>query len=94
MREAESEVAEKQHLIDSIRAEIDRLNQDIQQLENKYRDTIYLNEGARDRMGGLHKMHIKLLATRQLEETLDKGIVRSKKDTIDQMLFVTRGYVN
>ena len=45
-------------------------------------------------MGGLHKMHIKLLATRQLEETLDKGIVRSKKDTIDQMLFVTRGYVN
>ena len=94
MREAESEVAEKQHLIDSIRAEIDHLNQDIQQLENKYRDTIYLNEGARDRMGGLHKMHIKLLATRQLEETLDKGIVRSKKDTIDQMLFVTRGYVN
>ena len=51
-------------MIDSIRNEIDHLNQDISQLENKYRDTIYLNEGARDRMGGLHKMHIKLLATR------------------------------
>ena len=63
-------------------------------LENKYRDTIYLNEGARDHLGGLHRMHVKLLATRQLEETLQKPLRRNKKDSIDQMLWVTRGYVN
>ena len=39
-------------------------------------------------------MHVKLLATRQLEETLQKPLRRNKKDSIDQMLWVTRGYVN
>ena len=38
---------------------------------------MYLNEGARDHMGGVHRMHVKLLATRQLEETLQKAFERS-----------------
>ena len=76
MRAAETEVMDKGHLVDTLKREVDNLNQDISQLENKYRDTIYLNEGARDRLGGLHRMHIKLLATRQLEETLDKALTR------------------
>lgn len=45
-------------------------------------------------MGGIHRMHIKLLATRQLEESLNKVLNRTKRESIDQMLFVTRGYVN
>ena len=55
---------------------------------------MYLNEGARDHMGGLHRMHVKLLATRQLEETLQKAFDRTKKGAVDQTLWVTRGYVN
>lgn len=39
-------------------------------------------------------MHVKLLATRQLEETMQKAFDRTKKGAIDQTLWVTRGYVN
>ena len=44
---------------------------------------MYLNEGARDHMGGLHRMHVKLLATRQLEEALQKAFDRTKKGAVD-----------
>ena len=52
-------------------------------IENKYRDTIYLHEGARDRLGGLHRMHVKLLATRQLADGINKGQLRQKKDSLE-----------
>ena len=55
---------------------------------------MFLNEGARDKRFGLHRMHIKLLATRQLEEILQGAFLRSKKDSLEQMQWVTRGYVN
>ena len=45
-------------------------------------------------MGGLHRMHVKLLATRQLEESLNKTFNRIKKNGVEQMMWVTRGYVN
>lgn len=55
---------------------------------------MFLNEGARDKRFGLHRMHIKLLATRQLEEILQDVVQRSKKQSLQQMQWVTRGYVN
>ena len=64
VRIAENEINDKQRQLDTIKNEIERYNQDIVELENRYRDTIYLHEGARDRLGGLHRMHVKLLATR------------------------------
>ena len=90
----EAEMTARERDIHNIKHESDDLVQKYNQLENKYRDTVYLNEGARDRMGGMHRMHIKLLATRQMEESLHKVFNRSKKESIDQMLFVTRGYIN
>jgi len=43
---------------------------------------MFLNEGARDKRFGLHRMHIKLLATRQLEEILQDVVQRSKKQSL------------
>ena len=60
----EAEMTARERDIHNIKHESDDLVQKYNQLENKYRDTVYLNEGARDRMGGMHRMHIKLLATR------------------------------
>ena len=69
-RVAEEEIALRNADIDQLKREKDEAEATYTQIENKYRDTMYLNEGARDHMGGLHRMHVKLLATRQLEETL------------------------
>ena len=93
-RAAEQEIAQTQVDIDKLRSEKDEAEASYFQLESKYRDTMYLNEGAREHMGGMHRMHVKLLATRQLEEALKRATDRSKKGAIDQMLWVTRGYVN
>jgi len=67
---AEGEIAGMEKDVDSLRHENEVLAENFRQLENKYRDTMYLNEGAKDRIGGLHRMHVKLLSTRQLEESL------------------------
>lgn len=77
-----------------MKQELDVLNHDLSIIENKYRDTVYLHEGARDRLGGLHRMHVKLLAARQFADGINKAQKRSKKESLDQMLWVTRGYVN
>jgi len=69
-RVAEQEIVALQREIDQIKREMDEIGERYYQLENKYRDTVYLNEGARDHLGGLHRMHVKLLATRQMEECL------------------------
>ena len=94
VRAATDEIMARERDIDVIKRERDDLSDQLSMLENKYRDTVYLNEGARDRAGGLHRMHVKLLATRQLEESLKKMIDLRKKTVVDQMLWVTRGYVN
>ena len=70
MRIADEELYAQQRQIDEIAREKNDFVDNIAILENKYRDTMYLNEGAKDRIGGMHRMHIKLLATRQLEESL------------------------
>jgi len=80
--------------LDVLRREKDGISEKYDMLENKYRDTMYLNEGARDQMGGLHRMHVKLIATRQLEESFRKAFNRTKKNSLEQMQWVTRGYVN
>ena len=64
VRAAEVEIDARSREIDAMLAEKNDLEDRLVQLENKYRDTVYLNEGARDHMGGLHRMHVKLLATR------------------------------
>ena len=64
VRAAEVEIDARSREIDAVLAEKNDLEDRLVQLENKYRDTVYLNEGARDHMGGLHRMHVKLLATR------------------------------
>lgn len=69
-RVAEQEIMSRQTEIDQIKKEMDEIVERYYQLENKYRDTVYLHEGARNRLGGLHRMHVKLLATRQMEESL------------------------
>ena len=94
MEAAEEEIVARENDIETLRREKEEAEHTYIQLENKYRDTMYLNEGARDHMGGLHRMHVKLLATRQLEETLQKAFDRTKKGALDQTLWVTRGYVN
>ena len=80
---AEQEITSREQDIGAIKHEQDELGERFKQLENKYRDTVYLNEGARDRMGGMHRMHIKLLATRQLEESLQRVFDRTKKESVD-----------
>ena len=91
---ADEEILNQERELDALKREKDDIEQRFIQLEGKYRDTIYLNEGARDHMGGLHRMHVKLLATRQLEESLNKSFNRIKKNGVEQMMWVTRGYVN
>ena len=93
-RVADDQLSAQQHELDALTREKNQLIDNLSILENKYRDTMYLNDGAKDRLGGMHRMHVKLLATRQLEETLQKAFDRSKKSSIDQMLWVTRGYVS
>ena len=70
VRIADEDIHAQQRQIDEIAREKNDLTDSIAILENKYKDTLYLNEGAKDRIGGMHRMHIKLLATRQLEESL------------------------
>lgn len=64
LRVTDEDIRLREADIDAMKHEIDGVSERLSLLENKYRDTIYLNEGARDRMGGMHRMHIKLLATR------------------------------
>ena len=90
----EDEVAEKQGQLDLIRHDFDSLSHEMQIMENKYRDTIYLHEGSRDRFGGMHRMYVKLLASRQIKDAIDRAMTRLKKDCVEQTLWVTRGYVN
>ena len=69
--------------LEKLRNEKDEAEASYASLESKYRDTMYLNEGAREHMGGMHRMHVKLLATRQLEEALKRSTDRTKKAAID-----------
>lgn len=82
---AEGEIDNIEREVCDLKHENESLFENFRQLENKYRDTMYLNEGAKDRIGGMHRMHVKLLSTRQLEESLQKAINRSKKQSIEQM---------
>lgn len=93
VREVEGEIDGKEIELASLRKENDELGIKFDRLEKQYRDTLYLHEGAQQQMDGMHRMHVKLLACRQLEESLQKVIECHTKAALDQMKYVTRGYV-
>ena len=56
---AEGEIDNIEREVCDLKHENESLFENFRQLENKYRDTMYLNEGAKDRIGGMHRMHVK-----------------------------------
>ena len=64
------------------------------QTDDRYKHIFNNLEGDRYNQHHLHKMHIKLLAVRNLEESMQKIVSKRRKDTLEHLMFVTRGYVN
>ena len=51
-------------------------------------------EGDRHDQHNLHRMHVKLLAIRNLEETMQKIVNRRRTQCLNQLHSVTQGYVD
>ena len=80
--------------IDRVRLERDEVAQKFSDLEFKYRQEMDTTEGRKWQVDSLHRMHIKLLATRSFEETFQKIICENKRFVLGHMKYVTTGFVN
>ena len=68
--------------IDRVRLERDEVAQKFADLEFKYKQEMDTTEGRKWQTDSLHRMHVKLLATRSFEETLQKIISENKRFTL------------
>lgn len=94
LRVTEEEVTIQQRQIEELLAEIDQFHDKLSQIDGRHRLMFDNIEGDKFNRANLHRMHVKLLATRQFEESLQKVLCARRKNALDQMARITRGYVN
>ena len=94
MRQTDAEILNTEKEIDRVRLERDEVAQKFSDLEFKYRQEMDTTEGRKWQVDSLHRMHIKLLATRSFEETFQKIICENKRFVLGHMQYVTTGFVN
>ena len=70
MRRAEDDIALQSRQVADLMQEIDTLNDKLAQTDSRYRLLFNNMEGDKFDQANLHKMHVKLLSVRTLEESL------------------------